>query len=117
MIGKYLKQQREGKPLTVYGDGSHSRDFTHVDDIVRANILAAESDAVGSGEIVNTGAGNNVSIVALAHMIGNDIEHVEARTEPAHTLADTTRAKELLGWEPQITIEEGIERLKQEYLS
>ena len=117
VIGKFLKQRREGKPLTIYGDGSHSRDFTHVDDIVRANILAAESENVGKGEVLNTGAGNNVSINALAEMIGGDVEHVKPRMEPMHSLADTTRAKQLLDWEPQLTIEEGIEQLKQEYLA
>lgn len=111
VIGKFLKQKAEGKPLTVTGDGEQTCDFTHVSDVVRANILASESKRVGAGEVVNIGAGHNCSINKLTELIGGPVEHVEARLEPKHTLADTSRAKALLGWEPRITLEEGLQQL------
>ena len=111
VIGKFLKQKAEGKPLTVTGDGTQTRDFTHVSDVVRANLLAMESEHVGSGEVINIGGGKNYSINEIAEIIGGPVEHVPARMEPHDTLADTTRAKELLGWEPQISLPEGIKEL------
>jgi len=114
VIGKFLLQKSKGQPLTITGDGTHTRDFTHVRDIVRANMLAMESTKVGKGEVLNIGAGRNVSVNEVAAMVGGPVVHVEPRLEPAHTLADTTRARELLGWEPTIKLEDGIAELKKE---
>ncbi len=113
VIGKFLKQIKEGTPLTITGDGTQTRDFTHVNDIVRANIHAAESPKVGNGEAINIGAGRNVSVNDLAAMIGGPAVHIEPRLEPHDTRADNRRAKELLGWEPTIKLEEGIAELKK----
>ncbi len=115
VIGKFLTQKRDGKPLTITGDGTNTRDFTHVSDVVRANLLAMESDAVGKGEVLNIGAGRNVSIRDLAAMIGGETISIEPRHEPAHTKADITRAKELLGWSPTVRLEEGIAALKRAF--
>lgn len=112
VIGKFLKLKKEGKPLTITGNGTQTRDFTHVSDIVSANFLAAESSNVGRGEVINIGAGRNVSINDLAEMIGGPRINVEARLEPHDTLADNRRAKQLLGWEPKIKFEDGIAELK-----
>lgn len=112
VIGKFLKQKREGKKVTIYGDGEQTRDFTHVSDVVEANILAAESTKVGHGEVINIGAGNNQSINYIAKLIGGEIEYGPARLEPHDTLANNAKAKELLGWEPKVTVEAGIEELK-----
>lgn len=116
VIGKFLKQKKEGKPLTIVPDGEQTRDFTHVRDAVSANILAMESGNVGKGEVINIGAGRNQSVNKIAAMIGGPTEFCEPRLEPKHTLADNTKAKKLLGWEPKISIEEGIEELKKIYL-
>jgi len=113
VIAHFLKQKREGKPMTITGDGMQTRDFTHVRDIVRANILAMESDRVGKGEVMNIGGGKNYSVLDIAKMIGGDYVFVPARIEPHDTLADTTRAKFLLGWEPKENFEKGIEELKK----
>lgn len=110
-IGKFLKQKAERKPITITGDGKNTRDFTNVKDVVRANILAAESDNVGMGEVINIGAGRNYSINQLAKLIGGEVEYIEARIEPTDTLADITKAKKLLGWEPEVTLEQGLEEL------
>lgn len=110
----FIKLKKEGKPLPVTGDGKQTRDFTHVSDVVRANILAAESDKVGKGEVINIGAGNNVSIKQLAEMVGGEIDYIPARLEPHDTLADNRKAKELLGWEAKVSIEEGLKDLLEE---
>ncbi|MDO8481490.1 MAG: NAD-dependent epimerase/dehydratase family protein [bacterium] len=113
VIGKFLSQKSAGQPLTITGDGTHTRDFTHVRDIVRANLLAMESSSVGHGEVINIGAGRNVSVNEIAKMISGPSIHIDPRLEPAHTLADTTRAKELLGWKPTVKLEDGISELKK----
>ena len=115
VIGKFLKQRQDGVPMTITGDGLQTRDFTHVRDVVRANLLAAESPNVGHGEVMNIGAGRNVSISRIAELIGGPVEHIPARLEPKNTLADNFRAKELIGWVPEITIEDGIVELQKEW--
>ncbi len=113
VVGKFLKQRAEGKPITITGDGMQTRDFTHVRDVVRANILSAESDKVGKGEVINIGAGKNCTINHLAELIGGEVEHVAPRLEPHDTLADNSLAKKLLDWEPTVTLEDGIAELKK----
>jgi len=114
VIAKFLQQRAERKPLTITGDGEQTRDFTHVSDAVDANIYASESMSVGAGEVINIGAGNNVSINKIAELIGGEAVYVDARYEPRDTLADNSNAKELLGWEPTVSIEKGIQELKKE---
>ncbi len=111
-VAKFLKQRGEGKPITIWGDGTHTRDFTHVRDVVQANLLAAESPKVGGGEVLNIGAGNNVSVLELARLIGGPVVHEEEQLEPKHSLADNTKARELLGWKPTVVFADGIAELK-----
>jgi UDP-glucose 4-epimerase len=111
-IGKFIKQRIDGQPMTITGDGTQTRDFTHVKDVVRANILAATSEKVGKGEVMNIGAGRGVSMNEVAALIGGPVEHIAPRLEPHDTRADNTLARELLGWQPTIAIEEGIAELK-----
>lgn len=111
VVGKFLKLRMTGKPLTITGDGEQTRDFTHVRDVVDALMRAATRTTVGQGEVINIGAGHNVSVKALAALIGGPTTHIEARVEPRHTLADTSRAKALLEWEPRITLADGIAEL------
>jgi nucleoside-diphosphate-sugar epimerase len=112
VIGIFLTQKKEGKPMTITGDGRQTRDFTHVYDVARANILAMESDRTGSGEVINVGAGKNHSISDIAEMIGGNIDYIPLpKGEMRDTLADISKAKELLGWQPEITLEEGIKKL------
>lgn len=113
-IAKFIKQRKEGNPITIWGDGSHTRDFTHIRDVVKANIFAAESPRVGKGEVLNIGAGRNVSVKTIADLIGGPIVHEEERLEPAHALADNRNAKKMLNWEPAVKIEDGIAELKKE---
>lgn len=111
VIGKFLKMKKEGKPLTITGDGKQTRDFTHVTDAVRANLLAMESSRVGKGEVINIGYGKNASVNKVAELVGGPVEYIAPRIEPKHTRADRTLAKKLLGWEPTISLEEGINDL------
>lgn len=114
-IGKFLKQRSEGKAITITGDGTQTRDFTHVSDVVNANLLAAESSKVGQGEVINIGAGRNFSINNVAKLIGGPVEHIAPRLEPHDTLADNKLAKKLLGWQPEVSLEQGIAELKKSY--
>ncbi len=113
-IGKFAMARKNNEPITIFGDGTVTRDFTHVSDVVRANLLAAENPKVGKGEVINIGAGRNVSIKALADMFGGEIAYAAPRIEAHDSLADNRKAKELLGWEPAITLEDGIMALKKE---
>lgn len=115
VLGRFLTQKREGKPLTITGDGEQTRDFVHVRDIVAANILAALSDEVGSGEVINVGSGRSVSINELAKLFGGPVTYVPARAEIRHALADHSRARRVLGWEPTVRFEDGIAELLREH--
>ncbi len=111
VIGYFLKLKKEGKPLTITGDGTQTRDFVNVLDVVRANMLAATSASVGCGEVINIGGGNNVSVNRIAELIGGPTEYIDARLEPHDTLADTTRARKLLGWSTTVSIEDGVREI------
>lgn len=115
VIGKFLKQRAQNLPMTITGDGEQTRDFTHVSDTVDAIVRASQSDRVGHGEVMNVGAGRNVSVNEIARLIGGSIEYVPSRIEPKHTRADNTYIQLTLGWRPTISIEEGIAELKKEY--
>jgi len=104
VIGLFLKQHEEGKPLTVVGDGSQRRDFTHISDVVQANILASEIKD-GFGEVYNIGYGSNYSILEIANMISNDIKFIPPRVgEVQETLASNAKFKELTGWTPKVPL-------------
>ncbi|MBI5457105.1 NAD-dependent epimerase/dehydratase family protein [Candidatus Kaiserbacteria bacterium] len=113
-IGKFALARKNNEPITIFGDGTVTRDFTHVSDVVRANLLAAESPNVGKGEVLNIGAGRQTSVKALADMFGGEIVYAPPRIEAHDSLADNSKAKKLLGWEPQVTLEDGIAALKKE---
>lgn len=116
VIGIFLEQRKNNRPMSVVPDGNQKRDFTHVTDVARANILAMESDKVGKGEIINVGTGKNYSVLEVAGLIGGERKFIESRQgEVRETLADNRKAKELLLWEPKIPFEEGIAELKQLY--
>jgi UDP-glucose 4-epimerase len=115
VIGRFLNQRLKGESLTIRGDGSMKRDYTHVDDVVRANILAMTTDTVGHGEVINIGNGHPRSVNEVAKLIGGTTVSVPVLAgEMPFTHADNTKAKHLLGWSPTITLEEGIAKLKQD---
>jgi UDP-glucose 4-epimerase len=115
VVGRFLKLRKEGKPLTITGDGMQTRDFVHVRDIAAALILAAESETVGKGEVINIGTGKGTSVNELADAFGGKREYVTARIEPKNSCADTRRAKELLGFTARVPLTDGIRELLGEW--
>ncbi|MBT4153254.1 MAG: NAD-dependent epimerase/dehydratase family protein [Candidatus Magasanikbacteria bacterium] len=113
VIGRFLKQKSEGEPMTICGDGEYFRDYTYVDDVVRANILAMTTEKAGKGETINIGNNNPRSVNDIVKIIGGESVFVDARAgDGRYFEADITKAKELLGWEPSMELEEGIAKLK-----
>ncbi len=111
VISAFMAARRRGEPLQIHGDGKQTRDFTHVSDIVAANILAMDA-SMADGRAINIGAGHNVSINRIADLIGGQRVRLDGRQgDMRHTLADTTEASRILGWHPRVTVEEGIARL------
>jgi len=107
VFGVFLAQKLAGKPFTVVGDGSQTRDFTFVSDVVDALITAAESQV--SGEIINIGSDNTYRVNRLVELLGGDVVYIPKRPgEPECTWADISKAKELLNWYPQVSLEEGV---------
>lgn len=111
VFGVFLAQIANGKPLTIVGDGTQSRDFTYVLDVVHGFKLAAESGVYS--EIINIGSGNHYSINYLAELLNPvGIEFVPKRPgEPDITFVDISKARELLGYEPQYSFEDGVQAM------
>ena len=111
VIGKFLRMKAEGVPLTIVGDGKQTRDFTHVSDVVEANILASQVEK-GGGDFMNIGAGENHSVQEIADIIGGEHVYIPQRPgEARDTLADISKARRILGWEPKVKLSEGINQL------
>ena len=113
VVGLFLEQWKRGEPLTIVGDGEQRRDFTHVRDVVRANIAAAERASDIRGEIINVGTGTNHSVNQVANMISTDYKFIPPRpAEARETLADITKAKKLLNYMPSIELSDWIDEHK-----
>jgi len=107
VIGKWEKAYEENKPLTIYGSGEKRRDFTHIDDIVSALLLISNKQAWG--HTFELGRGKNYSINEIADLYKTDIVYeVDKPGEAQTTLCTDTLAKDLLGWEAKINIEDYI---------
>ncbi len=115
VISVFKRQRKAGECLTIQGDGEQTRDFTHVTDVVRANILAMQSSRVGVGNVLNVGSGERHTINEIATLMGGPVVHESARQgEARDTLADISLTKELLDWEPTISFREGLGLLLRE---
>ena len=112
VIGLFQKQAREDSPLTIVPDGHQRRDFTHVSDVVRANIIASTKDLDGHyGGLFNIGTGTNMSVLELADLISKDKVFIDPReAEARETLADISRAENILGWTPNVKLEEWLRK-------
>ena len=113
VVGLFQKQFDEGLPFTVIGDGLQSRDFTHVSDVVEANMKAAlTQDKRAFAEVFNVGAGKNHTVMDLIKMIGGeDAFHMampERPGEARHSKADTSKAKEILKWKAKVSLEDWL---------
>ena len=108
VFGVFLAQKLHGKPFTVVGDGTQSRDFTFVSDVVEAMVMAARSDV--SQQVLNVGSGQSFSVNRLVQLLGGgEIVHLPRRPgEPDRTHARISRIRRLLGWEPRVSFEDGV---------
>lgn len=114
VIGKFLKQNSLGKPLTIFDDGEQTRAFCYIDDVVRANIEAMEGDKLKGGEVINIGSEESQSVNYLAKLIGGQVQYLPPRLgDVRHTKADISRAKELLSWKPEVSFEEGVKKTQK----
>jgi nucleoside-diphosphate-sugar epimerase len=104
ILGIFTKQSKNKEPLTITNDGEQKRDFTHVNDIVEANIKAMNHSSVLNGESFNIGYGKSVSINEIASYFGGEKKYIGTVLEPRETLADNSKAREILGWVPQVAI-------------
>lgn len=111
VFGVFLAQKLAGKPFTVVGDGSQTRDFTYVTDVANAFIKAAESVDV-CNEIFNVGSGGTYSVSRLVQLLGGEVTYIPKRPgEPDCTFADTSRIREILGWYPEVSFENGVKEI------
>ncbi len=117
VIPRFITSVVSGEAPTVYGDGGQTRDFTFIDNVVHANLAACEAPGAACGKVVNIACGDRVSLLEILEIVyGLAGKRVAPRFEPARvgdvrdSLADITRAKELLGYEPKVGFAEGLAR-------
>jgi nucleoside-diphosphate-sugar epimerase len=120
VIPKFIDLMLDGDRPVIYGDGEQSRDFTYIDNAIQANILAAESDV--TGEAFNVGTGGRVTVNELVEtlndQLGTDIDPIYDDPRPGdvrHSHADISKAESLLGYDPAVEFDEGIERTIEFY--
>ena len=107
LFGLFVSKKLDGNPLTITGDGTQTRDFTYIGDIVDGIYTAAMSEKVG--EIYNIGSGKTVSVNKIAELFEAEIEYIPRRSgEMDITYGDITKAKKELNWKPKMEIEEGV---------
>jgi len=121
-IHKFVRAIFNGDEITVFGDGTQTRDFTYVDDAVEANILAAECDSVG--EVFNIGGGSRISVSELIEEIENimgknaKIKYVEKQKgDVRDTWADVSKAEAKLNWNPRVNINKGLKKFVEWFIS
>jgi UDP-glucose 4-epimerase len=122
-IRKFVRLMESGQPANIYGDGEQTRDFTFISDAVEANMLAMDGDGA-NGQAVNIGGGSSVTVNQVVHKIR---EHYPESPLPIyrevqqgdvdHTLSDNSKARELLGWKPAVSFDEGLKEFVDWYRS
>jgi nucleoside-diphosphate-sugar epimerase len=121
VIPRFITAMREDRPPTIYGSGEQSRDFTHVDDVVAANLLAMEAPAA-TGGVFNVGCGRHHSlndlVVRLNRLLDSDIQPIHAPPRPGdveRSWADIGLARKVFGYEPEVDFEQGLQRTLEAY--
>lgn len=118
VVSIFTSRDIAGKPLTIYGDGTQTRDLLYVTDCAEFIVEATLSDET-TGEILNAGTGTDISINELAELIASEdteIEHVEhhhPQSEVEKLLCDPTKARSMIDWEPTVSLAEGVSRLRE----
>jgi nucleoside-diphosphate-sugar epimerase len=120
VIPKFISLMLDGQRPVIYGDGEQSRDFTHIENVIQANVLSAQGDA--SGEVFNVGCGGRATVNGIVEtlnkLLGTDIDALYKDPRPGdvrHSHADISKAEGLLGYEPTVDFEEGLERTIEFY--
>ena len=116
VIPKFIRRLLEGEALTVYGDGEQSRDFTFIDNVVEANLLALQAPEA-PGRVCNIGCGERITLSELIRLL-EEITCIEAQVNYAapkpgdvrHSLADISLARRVLGYEPKVMVKDGLRR-------
>jgi len=117
VVGRFVEDARAGRPLTLEGGGGQTRDFVHVSDVARAFVLAMQAPELPRRAVINVGSGVGSSVAHLAglvHQKGARTQAPRRRLDMQGTLADVCAARRLLGWEAEVTLEEGVRQLKAE---
>lgn len=116
VVPAFLERVRNGRPPVIYGDGGQSRDFVYVDDVVEANVAAAERDA--AGEVYNVASGERTTINELAAQVCSaldaDLDPIHEDPRPGdvrHSWADISKIRSDLGFEPTVDVRSGLERM------
>lgn len=117
VIPRWITAALRGEPIVINGDGSQTRDFSHIDNVVRGNLLAANTDAKLTGEVVNISCGERISLLELAdaieQLVGKRVERQHGPPRPGDvrdSLADISRVHALLGYEPVVRWRQGLEQ-------
>lgn len=123
VIPRFVTAMLKGEPPIIYGDGGQTRDFSHVQNVVEANLAACRAPNA-PGHVINVACGERISLLELVREIGRllgcGIEPVHQQPRPGdvrHSLADLGRARELLGWTPSLPIREGLAQVVDWYRS
>ena len=125
MLTKFITRMLKGEQPTIFGDGKQSRDFTFVDDVVGANLLACKAERRGvAGRVFNVATGQRIDLVQtfqiLKKLLGysGEAKYADDRAgDVKHSLADISRAEQLLGYKPTVGFEEGLRRTIEWYRS
>tara|TARA_Y100000004_G_scaffold88636_1_gene99385 strand:- start:137 stop:1024 length:888 start_codon:yes stop_codon:yes gene_type:complete len=112
VVGLFQKQSAAGEPMTIVGDGEQTRDYTHVSDVVAANIAAMNAPKEASGELFNIGTGTRYSVNDIAKLVGGEVTYIPPRLgEARDTQADNSKARRILNWEPKVKLEDWLNEL------
>lgn len=118
VVAIFIKRNLNGQTLNIFGEGTQTRDLLYIEDCARFVVKSGYSDKV-NGEIVNAGLGRDITINDLAKLIAHSenqikhIEHIHPQSEIQKLLCNYSKANDLLGWEPKVSLEEGISRTEE----
>ncbi|HSR89199.1 MAG TPA: NAD-dependent epimerase/dehydratase family protein [Candidatus Udaeobacter sp.] len=114
VIPVFLDQRKKGEKLTIVGDGTSTRDYIHVSDVVEANILAWSQNKLGDGSPINIGYGKQTSVNEIAALVGGEAVNLPVRSGEIKSIeADISLARSILGWKPTVDVAEGVLSLKK----
>lgn len=118
VVAIFIQRELAGKELNIYGDGTQTRDLLYVEDCADF-VIRAGMDKRANGQVLNAGLGRDISVNELARMIGGNagnirhVAHIHPQSEIQKLLCDYSKARELLDWQPWISLEEGLQRTRE----